>query len=402
MDSSSSVMMKTTSLSFTILILSLISVLRIASGCYTSIFAFGDSLTDTGNYVNMFSQIFPEKQKLPRYAFLPYGETYFHHPTGRASDGRIIIDFIAEYYGLPLVPTYYSVMNNQSGSKFQAGVNFAVVGAPALDVAFYEERGIHYTTSNISMRTQLSWFKELLPSLCNSSSCPQIFKSSLIVFGPFGGNDYGHAFFQGRSLEEANALVPLVIHAIGSAVDELIELGVKNIMVPGLLTDGCIPITLTKYEASNIKDYDPATGCLNWLNNFSKNHNERLKAELNRIREKHPHAVIMYANYFDAVMRIYRSPRQYGFRGRPLMACCGAGGPPYNYNFTAVCGDPSTTVCAQPSLYISWDGAHCTEATYRIIAKGLLEGPYTTPPINTSCTFITKDSGYALAMTSTE
>lgn len=57
-----------------------------ANGCYTSIIGFGDSLFDTGNL----------KQLNPQLGFFypPYGETFFHKPTGRASNGRLIIDFI--------------------------------------------------------------------------------------------------------------------------------------------------------------------------------------------------------------------------------------------------------------------------------------------------------------------
>lgn len=61
-----------------------------ALGCYTSIFSFGDSLADTGNLLHISdSSIRP-----PHFALPPYGETYFHCPTGRCSDGRLIIDFI--------------------------------------------------------------------------------------------------------------------------------------------------------------------------------------------------------------------------------------------------------------------------------------------------------------------
>jgi hypothetical protein len=55
---------------------------------YSSIFGFGDSNTDTGNVY--FSPQHPDHPCLS----LPYGQTYFHHPFARCSDGRLIIDFI--------------------------------------------------------------------------------------------------------------------------------------------------------------------------------------------------------------------------------------------------------------------------------------------------------------------
>ncbi|KAK9091498.1 hypothetical protein Sjap_024675 [Stephania japonica] len=56
----------------------------------TAIFAFGDSLSDTGNGMQAFPFNMPSEN-------LPYGSTYFHAPTGRFSDGRLIIDFIASH-----------------------------------------------------------------------------------------------------------------------------------------------------------------------------------------------------------------------------------------------------------------------------------------------------------------
>uniref|UniRef100_K4AKN4 Uncharacterized protein n=1 Tax=Setaria italica TaxID=4555 RepID=K4AKN4_SETIT len=54
---------------------------------YGRVFSFGDSLTDTGN-----AAILPATAGGP-FTRAPYSET-FHHPGGRASDGRLIIDFI--------------------------------------------------------------------------------------------------------------------------------------------------------------------------------------------------------------------------------------------------------------------------------------------------------------------
>lgn len=73
-----------------------------------------------------------------------------------------------------------------------------------------------------------------------------------------------------------------------------------------------------------------------------------------------------------------------GFLNGALKACCGGEGP-YNMNLTALCGDESTTVCDQPDTYVCWDGIHLTEAAYKIIAKNLYHGPYTTPEFNSLC-----------------
>lgn len=60
------------------------------AGDYTSIFSFGDSYTDSGNILILSGPVTPSLLL----AQPPYGTTFFGHPTGRLSDGRLIIDFI--------------------------------------------------------------------------------------------------------------------------------------------------------------------------------------------------------------------------------------------------------------------------------------------------------------------
>ncbi|KAL6562077.1 hypothetical protein OROGR_003084 [Orobanche gracilis] len=71
-----------------------ISVLCNSPPKYDSIFSFGDSLTDTRNLLLSGALQFPVIGKLP------YGQTLFHHATGRCSDGRLIIDFIGVWIAL--------------------------------------------------------------------------------------------------------------------------------------------------------------------------------------------------------------------------------------------------------------------------------------------------------------
>ncbi|RZC65239.1 hypothetical protein C5167_008928 [Papaver somniferum] len=114
-------------------------------GFYKSIFSFGDSLADTGNVLFSSPDEYVGK--------LPYGETYFHQAT------------VAKSVGLPLLPRYLA----SSGKDLRQGVNFSVGGATALDASFFEERKVS-VPKNASLKIQLKWFRELLPSLCIPSS----------------------------------------------------------------------------------------------------------------------------------------------------------------------------------------------------------------------------------------
>nr|GLL24172.1 GDSL esterase/lipase At1g28590-like [Ipomoea trifida] len=346
------------------------------AGCYKSIVGFGDSLSDTGN---LFHNPKSLSNSFVKSSVLPYGETFFHHPTGRYSDGRLIIDFIAESMGLPLVQPYFGGESNGDRS-FAEGVNFAVAGATAMDISFLTERGIINSCTNVSLGNELDWFKQICQT---PSRCKEYLESSIVLMGEIGGNDYNYAFSQGHSKEEVLSFVPKVVTTIASAVNELIKYGAQTLIVPGDLPIGCSPYHLSYFITSNASEYDPQTGCMTWLNDFVQYHNELLQVELNRLRELHPHTTIIYADYYNAAMKLYTSPSNYGFNNT-LEACCGGGGP-YNYDPDVNCGSPLSTVCDSPSSYISWDGSHLTEAAYQWITYGLLNGPYTSPKINGKC-----------------
>ncbi|KAJ0796988.1 putative sinapine esterase [Helianthus annuus] len=352
-----------------------------ANGCYTSIISFGDSLADTGNLKQLNSK---SNSQPPHFLFPPYGETFFHKPTGRCSNGRLIIDFIAESLGIPLIPPSQDVRENSLIEKGQ-GVNFAVAGATALDSSFHEAQGIVNQYTNASLGVQMEWFKYWLPSVCSTpSDCKNILRTSLILMGEIGGNDYNHAVIAGKPINELKSYVPLVINTIISSINELIELGAETLVVPGNLPIGCSAAYLTIYYGSDKADYDNKTGCLTALNKFAEWHNELLQTALTQIREVHPNVNIIYADYYNAAMQFFRSPEKYGFTNGALKACCGGGGP-YNYHELVECADPSSTTCAQPETYANWDGLHLTEAAYHVIFKSLFQGTYTTPQFNSLC-----------------
>ena len=165
-----------------------------AAGRYRAVFNFGDSLVDAGNLVT---------EGIPDYlatARLPYGQTYFGKPTGRCSDGSLVIDHLgttslafggtvasassfaprfgvpdgflglpslpaAQEFGLPLLPP-----SKAKNASFAHGANFAITGATALDTDFFQKRGLGKTVWNSgSLFTQIQWLRDLKPSLCSSA-----------------------------------------------------------------------------------------------------------------------------------------------------------------------------------------------------------------------------------------
>ncbi|KAJ1402139.1 SGNH hydrolase superfamily [Sesbania bispinosa] len=341
---------------------------------FEAIFNFGDSLSDTGNFLASGAILFPVIGKLP------YGETFFKHATGRCSDGRLVIDFIAEAYGLPYLPPY---LNLTKGQNIHHGVNFAVAGATALDTEFFIKKGLgNFLWTKNSLNIQLGWFKNLKPSLCTTKQdCDNYFKRSLFLVGEIGGNDYNYAAFAGN-ITQLQANVPLVVEAITKTISELIAEGAVELLVPGNLPIGCSALYLTLFRSRNVEDYDK-NGCLKGFNGFAEYHNKQLNLALETLRQKNPHARIMYGDYYHAAKRFFHAPGHHGFTSGALRACCGGGGP-FNFNMSARCGHIGSKACADPSTYANWDGIHLTEAAYRHIAKGLINGPFSNPPLKPS------------------
>ncbi|CAN6293682.1 unnamed protein product [Urochloa humidicola] len=330
---------------------------------YARVFSFGDSLTDTGN-----AAIFPVTAGGP-FTRPPYGETHFGRPSGRASDGRLINDFLVEGLKVPL-PTPY--LAGRTAADFLNGTNFAVGGATALDPAFLASRGV-VSAVPVSLSNQTAWFQNVL-QLLGSSDHEQrkITASSVFYVGEIGVIDYLFALMD-HSVDVAASLEPHIIDTIRLALTAMVSAGARTVVVTGMLPLGCEPQLLSLFPFPG-GDYDPATGCIARFNELAELHNRALERMLGELRRAHPGRLFLYIDIYRPVIRAVESPASYGFGDKPLAACCGAGGNPYNFDLTAFCGTPGSAACADPSEYVSWDGVHFTEAANRLIARAVLTG----------------------------
>ncbi|KAK1267900.1 GDSL esterase/lipase [Acorus gramineus] len=348
-----------------------ISVTHSMSDPFPAIFNFGDSLSDTGNLkrINVSSVL----RLVNRF---PYGETSFNYPTGRFSDGRVIIDFVVEAFGYPYLPPYLACPDD---TDFQSGVNFAVGGATAINTAFFTDRNISLFVNN-SLFDQLQWFETLKPSLCDTEQdCNEYLSESLFVLGEVGGNDYNLPLIQGVSLEKVLQFVPKVIETISSAAKVLIGHGAKKMVVPNLIPLGCSALYLTLFSRPNETDFDPLNGCLKRYNDMVMYHNKLLKEAVKQLQMEHPQVQFVYNDWYGSSIRLYNSPRSFGFLNT-FRACCGGKGP-YNFNPNIWCSAPGFNLCSDPSEYIDWDGIHLTEAAYHQIANGVIYGSYSMPSL---------------------
>ncbi|KAG0499855.1 hypothetical protein HPP92_004546 [Vanilla planifolia] len=180
---------------------------------FPAIFNFGASSSDTGGLSAAFLQVKP-----------PYGETFFGKPAGRYSDGRLIIDFIAESFGLPLLSPYLDSL----GTNFSHGANFATAGSTIVD---QNSSIVQSGYSPFFLQIQVLQFSQFIPRSQNVAKRGEFFHSLMpkeeyfkqaLYTTDIGMNDLTAGLFAGKSLGE---FLPQMLAAFANGIRALYEKG---------------------------------------------------------------------------------------------------------------------------------------------------------------------------------
>eukprot|EP00268_Persea_americana_P055670 TRINITY_DN6495_c0_g1_i5.p1 TRINITY_DN6495_c0_g1~~TRINITY_DN6495_c0_g1_i5.p1 ORF type:complete len:387 (-),score=61.53 TRINITY_DN6495_c0_g1_i5:164-1324(-) len=342
---------------------------------FPAVFNFGDSNSDTGGLSAAFGPAPP-----------PHGKTYFHHPTGRYCDGRLIVDFIAQSVGLPYLHAYLDSI----APNFAHGANFATAGSTirtqnttlfqsgfspiSLNVQFWE-------FSQFRTRSQLPTnpvFKNLLPK-------EEYFSKGLYTFD-IGQNDLGAAYFSGMTTDEVIAAVPDILKHFSEIIKDIYGQGGRSFWIHNTAPIGCLPYVLEKLpiRTPEVDRYS----CGSPFNSVAQYFNEKLKELVVQLRKDLPLAALTYVDIYSVKHNLITHAKKYGFE-HPLVACCGHGGK-YNFNPKVGCGATKningTAVligkpCKNPSVRVSWDGIHFTEAANKWIFNQIVDGAFSDPPL---------------------
>ncbi|KAI3916359.1 hypothetical protein MKW98_004800 [Papaver atlanticum] len=323
------------------------------------IFTFGDSNTDTGGLV----------AGLGFNVNLPNGRSFFRSSTGRLSDGRLIIDLLCESLNTEYLSPY---LDSMRGSDFANGANFAVVGSSTLP------KSVPFAL-NIQIM-QFQHFKNHSFQLATTKGSRKVideegFKNALYYID-IGQNDLADTFRKNVSYARVVKKIPEMLAEIKDAVKTIYDEGGKNFWIHNTGPLGCLPQMLTSVR-EKIKVLD-RHGCIRTYNDAAKVYNDGLLALCAELRTELKGTTIVYVDIYKLKYDLIVNANKYGFKS-PLMACCGHGGSPYNYNASYICGHPKCGVCEEGAKFISWDGTHYTEAANTIVASNILSSTYSTP-----------------------
>ncbi|XXG57039.1 hypothetical protein AAC387_Pa03g4296 [Persea americana] len=373
MDSQNTHMGVVIPLSLSFLILLTVSSPSLASkDCdFPAIFNLGDSNSDTGGLSAAFTPV-----------LWPNGITYFHMPAGRYSDGRLIIDFIANSLGLPFIHPYLDSIR----ANFSHGANFATAGSTirrpqsqsgyspiSLDIQSWQFNQLKNRSQ--SAYNQEGVFKELLPK-------EDYFSRALYTFD-IGQNDLTAGGYLNLTATQISANLTDILNKFTAVVKDVYEQGGRSFWIHNTGPLGCLAYVLYPFT----KDQLDQVGCAIPLNELAQDYNKRLNQTVVQLRKDLPLAAFTYVDVYSAKYNLFREPEKYAGFDDPLMVCCGTGGQ-YNYNgfrcgHSFVVNGTEITVgaCKDPSARINWDGVHYTEAANEWIFKQIVDGAFSDPPI---------------------
>ncbi|CAM0881134.1 unnamed protein product [Alopecurus aequalis] len=324
------------------------------------VFAFGDSNTDTGGIAAALGNYFP----------LPEGRTHFRRSTGRLCDGRLVIDYLCESLNMSYLSPYLEAL----GSDFSNGANFAIAGSTTMprDRPF----ALH-----VQVQQFLHFKQRSLQLITHGENVPvdaDGFRNALYLID-IGQNDLSAAFSSRLPYDDViRHRIPAILSEIKDAILTLYYNGAKNFWVHGTGPLGCLPQKLAEPRADD-GDLD-YSGCLKTLNNGSYEFNNQLCSICDKLTTQLKGATIVYTDLMSIKYDLVANHNDYGFE-EPLMACCGYGGPPYNYNVNVSCLGPGYRVCEDGSKFLSWDGVHYTDAANSVVAAKILAGEFSTPKL---------------------
>ncbi|XP_023551264.1 GDSL esterase/lipase At3g27950-like isoform X2 [Cucurbita pepo subsp. pepo] len=308
---------------------------------FPAVYNFGDSNSDTGGISAAFNAIQP-----------PNGETFFRRPSGRACDGRLIVDFIG---GSSICPGGYS--------PFHLGIQVS--------------QFIQFKSRTTDLFNRLhSNNKTSIP--IKRIARPQEFSKALYTFD-IGQNDLAYGY-QHSSEEQVRASIPDILNTFSEAVQQLYKEGARYFWVHNTGPIGCLPYSILYNKSPDNRD---SNGCVESQNEVSREFNRQLKSRLLKLGKKLPVARIIHIDMYSAKYLLITEAKTQGFVKNPVKFCCGS-----YYGYHIDCGKREVvngTVygnpCKDPSRHISWDGIHYSEAANLWIANHILNGSFSDPPL---------------------
>ncbi|KAM3324956.1 GDSL esterase/lipase [Capsicum chacoense] len=305
----------------------------------TKLFVFGDSYVDTGN----------NRKSIANSWKKPYGVTFPGKPSGRFSDGRVLTDYLAKFFGVKS-PVPYRWMRYAT-NRLRYGVNFAYGGTGVFNTLVPEP----------NMTTQIDFFQKLMAESVYTKA--DIEESSLLLLS-LAGNDYGAYLATGGTVQNLTAFITSVVNQLVINMKRVNQLGAKKIAVTALEPLGCLP------QSTILNSFQQCNATENIAVDF---HNSLLQQAVEKLNNETIGSTFMILDLFSSFNTVLNSkgvPGSTRFE-TPLKPCCMGISKEYSCGSMNEKGEQMYTVCNDPKSAFFWDRVHPTEAGWNAIYNAL-------------------------------
>jgi phospholipase/lecithinase/hemolysin len=276
---------------------------------FSKIYAFGDSLTDTGNSFAIIPGLPPSQVG------------YFN---GRFSNGPIWLDQLASKLGLPVPP-----VSQLAGGNSPTGINFAVNSARTGDQNTFPIPGI---PGYVGLTQQITQFIQANP----------VADDDALYILWAGANDY----LGGGVTDPSQPVANLV-----GAVNTLYNVGARNFLVANLPLLGNTPLATSRGAVV-------AQG----LNQLSLGHNFLFSQAFGQSNLNQPGIKLKILDAGSLFQQAIITPSKFNLTN--VTDPCLKNSPLLNDPTL-----PPPEICDNPDEYLFWDTLHPTSATHRFIGN---------------------------------
>ncbi|OMO52588.1 Lipase, GDSL [Corchorus capsularis] len=292
-----------------------------------AIYVFGDSYIDSGN-----NNFLPTTSKAN---FLPNGVDFDRSiPTGRATNGRTVVDFIAQVAGLPFPPAMLGMSESERKTTL-TGLNYGSASSGILPLP------------PMALKLFIELFKNTTKSLkekFKTVECFDNYMSKSLFFIHIGTNDLGISWDieRNRNFTTAETYAYFLTKEFSSKLKAIYQLGARKFLVNNVSPLGCQPF--------NIITKNHTSSCVEEVNERVAFYNGLLPKLFEELEISLKGSKFVLCDLYKVFQDVYAMPSAYGF-SNVNGSCCidkeGNGTRPCTKN-VAPCNDRNSHVFFDP------------------------------------------------------
>ncbi|KAK6911510.1 GDSL lipase/esterase [Dillenia turbinata] len=292
------------------------------------------------------------------------------------------------------MPFLNAYLDSVGAPIFKKGCNFAAAGSTILPAnptsvspfsfGIQVSQFIRFKSRVLELLSKGRKYAKYIPA-------EDYFSKGLYMFD-IGQNDLASAFYS-KSLDQILTSIPTILAEFETGIKRLYDEGARNFWIHNTGPLGCLTQNVAKFGT------DPSKldqqGCVSGHNQAAQLFNLQLNALCKKLQGQYTDTNFTYVDIYTIKSNLIANYSRYGFE-QPIMACCGYGGAPLNYDSRIVCGQTKvlngTTItakgCSDSTEYVNWDGIHYTEAANEFVSSQILTGKYSDPPFADKMPFL--------------